>query len=81
MPQVLDDPTLRDNRARLADLRRQLSDLSVTLTPANYKIQQLKAQIADLEAAVCPPARQHYQAARGAELGYRAAQAAVDPGL
>ncbi len=49
MPQVLDDPTLRDNRARLADLRRQLSDLSVTLTPANYKIQQLKAQIADLE--------------------------------
>ena len=49
LPQVLDDPTLRDNRARLADLRRQLSDLSVTLTPANYKIQQLKAQIADLE--------------------------------
>lgn len=49
MPQVLDDPTLRDNRARLADLRRQLADLSVTLTPANYKIQQLQAQIADLE--------------------------------
>jgi succinoglycan biosynthesis transport protein ExoP len=49
MPQVLDDPTLRDDRARLADLRRQLADLSVTLTPANYKIQQLNAQIADLE--------------------------------
>jgi polysaccharide biosynthesis transport protein len=49
MPQVLDDPTLRDNRARLADLRRQLADLSVTLTPANYRIQQLQAQIADLE--------------------------------
>jgi succinoglycan biosynthesis transport protein ExoP len=49
LPQVLDDPTLRDNRARLADLRRQLSDLSVTLTPQNYKIQQLQAQIADLE--------------------------------
>src|SRR6202034_1906709 len=49
MPQVLDDPSLRDNRARLADLRRQLADLSVTLTPANYKIQQLQAQIADLE--------------------------------
>src|SRR6202167_3369537 len=49
MPQVLDDPTLRDNRARLADLRRQLSDLSVTLTPANYKNQQVQAQIADLE--------------------------------
>ena len=50
MPQVLDDPTLRDNRARLADLRRQRADLSVTLTPANYKIQQLDAAIADLEA-------------------------------
>jgi succinoglycan biosynthesis transport protein ExoP len=49
LPQVLDDPTLRDNRARLADLRRQLSDLSVTLTPQNYRIQQLNAQIADLE--------------------------------
>ncbi len=49
MPQVLDDPTMRDNRARLSDLRRQLSDLSVTLTPQNYKIQQLNAQIADLE--------------------------------
>jgi polysaccharide biosynthesis transport protein len=50
LPQVLDDPTMRDNKARLADLRRQLADLSVTLTPANYKIQQLNAQIADLEA-------------------------------
>jgi polysaccharide biosynthesis transport protein len=49
MPQVLDDPTMRDNRARLTDLRRQLSDLSVTLTPQNSKIQQLNAQIADLE--------------------------------
>jgi capsular exopolysaccharide synthesis family protein len=49
VPQILDDPALRDNQARLADLRRQLADLSVTLTPANYKIQQLNAQIADLE--------------------------------
>jgi polysaccharide biosynthesis transport protein len=49
MPQVLDDPTLRDNRARLAELRRQLADLSVSLTPANHRIQQLQAQIADLE--------------------------------
>src|ERR1700729_4443066 len=49
MPQVLDAPTPRDNRARLADLLRQLFDLSVTLTPQNYKIQQLNAQIADLE--------------------------------
>jgi polysaccharide biosynthesis transport protein len=50
LPQVQDDPQLRDNRARLADLRRQLADLSVTLTPSNYKVQQLQAQISDLEA-------------------------------
>ncbi len=49
LPQVQDDPTLRDQQARLADLRRQRADLSVTLTPANYKIQQLDAQIAALE--------------------------------
>jgi succinoglycan biosynthesis transport protein ExoP len=49
LPQVLDDVALRDMQSRLADLRRQRADLSVTLTPANYKIQQLDAQIADLE--------------------------------
>jgi TonB family protein len=42
-------PVGDNNRARLADLRRQLSDLSLTLTPQNPKMQQLKAQIADLE--------------------------------
>jgi capsular exopolysaccharide synthesis family protein len=49
MPQVLDDPTTGDNRARLADLRRQLADLGPTVTPDNYKVQQLQKQIADLE--------------------------------
>ena len=34
LPQVLDDPTLRDNRARLADLRRQLVRLERYLDPA-----------------------------------------------
>ncbi len=38
-----------DNRARLADLRRQLADLSGASTPDNYKVQQLRSQIADLE--------------------------------
>jgi general secretion pathway protein A len=48
-PQVLDDSTLRDIRARLIDLRHQLSDLKVTLTPADYKIQRLQSQIVHLE--------------------------------
>jgi hypothetical protein len=48
-PQVLDDSTLRDIRARLIDLRRQLSDLKVSLTPADYRIQRLQSQIGHLE--------------------------------
>jgi succinoglycan biosynthesis transport protein ExoP len=52
LPQILDDPALRDMQARLADLRRQRADLSVTLTPANYKIQVLDAQITELEQQV-----------------------------
>ena len=74
MPQVLDDPTLRDNRARLADLRRQLADLSVTLTPANYKIQQLQAQIADLEQQSAHQRANIIKPPWGAELRYRAPQ-------
>jgi hypothetical protein len=45
----LDDSTLRDIRARLVDLRRQLSDLKVSLPPADYKIQRLQTQIGQLE--------------------------------
>jgi hypothetical protein len=48
-PQVLDDSTSRDIRARLVDLRRQLSDLKVTLTPTDYRMQRLQAQIEHLE--------------------------------
>jgi general secretion pathway protein A len=48
-PEALDDSTLRDIRARLVDLRRQLSDLKVSLPPADYKIQRLQTQIGQLE--------------------------------
>jgi succinoglycan biosynthesis transport protein ExoP len=47
--QVQDDQTLRDDRARLADLRRQVADLSPAVPPDNYKLQQLQKQIANLE--------------------------------
>jgi general secretion pathway protein A len=49
MPQVLDDPTLRNNQARLADLRRQVSDLSPALRPTDYRMERLHAQISTLE--------------------------------
>jgi general secretion pathway protein A len=48
-PQVLDDATLRNDRARLADLRRQVSDLSAALTPTDYRMERLQAQISTLE--------------------------------
>ena len=50
LPQVVDDPATRDDLARIADLRRQLADLSTTMTPANYKVQQVEAQIKSLQA-------------------------------
>ena len=49
----LDEATQRDNQARLADLRRQLSDLRAMLPPDDYKIQRLQANIADVSTPVC----------------------------
>jgi general secretion pathway protein A len=48
-PRVVDDSTLRDMRARLVDLRHQLSDFEGTLTPDDYKVQRLQYQIGHLE--------------------------------
>jgi capsular exopolysaccharide synthesis family protein len=50
LPQVVDDPTIREDGSKLTELRRQLADLSTTLTPSNYKVQKIEAQIKDLEA-------------------------------
>jgi capsular exopolysaccharide synthesis family protein len=50
LPQVVDDPTIREDRTKLTELRRQLAELSTTLTPSNYKVQKIEAQIKDLEA-------------------------------
>ncbi len=50
LPQVLDDSSLRENRSRIADLKRQKADLESTLTPHNYKVKQVDSQIAELEA-------------------------------
>jgi polysaccharide biosynthesis transport protein len=49
LPAVTDDPTIREDRARLTDLNRQLADLSTTMTPNNYKVRQVQAQIHDIE--------------------------------
>ena len=49
LPRVLDDGSLREDKSRLTDLRRQLADLSATLTPNHYKVKEIESQIASLE--------------------------------
>jgi capsular exopolysaccharide synthesis family protein len=46
---VLEDATIRGYDTKLADLRRELANLTTTLTPAHYKVSQVEAQIAELE--------------------------------
>lgn len=49
LPEVLNDPVIREDQNKLRDLRVQLADLSTTMTPENYKVKKLQAQIQDLE--------------------------------
>jgi succinoglycan biosynthesis transport protein ExoP len=50
LPQVLDDVSLRNLQARLAEMRGELAQLNVSLTPEHYRVQRLQAQIDELEA-------------------------------
>ena len=52
LPEVLDNPTLKDYQVKLTDLRRQLAEMEATFTPTYFKVKNLKAEIAELEAAV-----------------------------
>jgi len=52
LPKVLDDGSLRDYKGRIADLRRQLAELSSTLTPEHYKVKRVQAQISELEGTI-----------------------------
>ncbi len=49
--QLLDDQTLRADQGKLTDLRREMAELSTTLTPAHPKVKKLQAQIGELETA------------------------------
>ena len=49
LPEVLEDPTMREYRQRLTDLQRQYAELSATLTPEHYKVQRVQAQIDELK--------------------------------
>jgi polysaccharide biosynthesis transport protein len=52
LPEVLDDPALKEYKERLADLRRQEADLETSLTADHPKVQRVKAQIADLQTTI-----------------------------
>lgn len=52
LPEVQNDLTLRSYQERLAELNRELAQLSATYTQNYYKVKEVKAQIASLEAAL-----------------------------
>jgi capsular exopolysaccharide synthesis family protein len=52
LPDNLDNTILKDYESKLADLRRQESALTTTLTSENPKVKKIDAQIAELEASV-----------------------------
>ncbi|HKW89267.1 MAG TPA: polysaccharide biosynthesis tyrosine autokinase [Candidatus Acidoferrales bacterium] len=52
LPEILGDPTMRDERQKLSDLQRQYAELSATLTPAHYKVRQVQAQIDVLQTQI-----------------------------
>src|ERR1019366_1640804 len=52
LPEVLDDPTLKDYQVKLTDLRRQLAEISSSLTPAHPAVKKVQAQVTTLEQAL-----------------------------
>ncbi len=52
LPEVLDDPTLKDYQVKLTDLRRQLAEISSSLTPSHPAVKKVQAQVTTLELAL-----------------------------
>jgi capsular exopolysaccharide synthesis family protein len=52
LPEILEDPTMREYRRRLSELQQQYAELSATLTPEHYKVQRVQAQISELQSQV-----------------------------
>jgi polysaccharide biosynthesis transport protein len=52
LPEVLDDATLKEYQIKLTDLRRQLAEISSSLTAANPAVKKVQAQVTSLELAL-----------------------------
>jgi len=49
VPEISEDPTMREYRQKMTELQRQYVELSATLTPEHYKVQRVQAQITELQ--------------------------------
>jgi capsular exopolysaccharide synthesis family protein len=52
LPEVLDDPSLRDYQMRFVDLRRQYAELSSSLTANHPQVKRVEAQMNELTAGL-----------------------------
>src|SRR5262249_16874506 len=52
LPDVLNDDALRDYRAKLTELRRQIAELNATYTPEHPKVMRAEAQLATIWSAL-----------------------------
>jgi succinoglycan biosynthesis transport protein ExoP len=52
LPEVLDDATLKEYQVKLTDLRRQLAEISSSLTAAHPAVKKVQAQVTTLESAL-----------------------------
>jgi capsular exopolysaccharide synthesis family protein len=52
IPDIIEDGNLRMYQSKLADLRRELAQLTPTLTPEHFKVKQVQAQINELQATL-----------------------------
>jgi capsular exopolysaccharide synthesis family protein len=52
VPQVVDNGQLGALQSKLAELRRELAELSALFTPSHYRTRRVQAQISELEAAL-----------------------------
>ena len=49
LPDVLLDPNLQSLKSGIVSLRKEMAQLTATLTPEHYKVQKIQAQITELE--------------------------------
>ena len=52
LPEVLDDATLKEYEVKLTDLRRQLAEISSSLTPSHPAVKKVQAEVTTLESAI-----------------------------